>query len=298
MNGVLVIDKPAGPTSHDVVAVARRVLGVSRIGHTGTLDPLATGVLALLIGRATRLSSLMVGADKEYVAGIRLGLATPTYDAEGREPDAAMPVVDVGVDDVAAVLREFVGPLKQTPPPFSAKKIGGTAAYKLARKGQPADIKPVDVSVTALSLQRFDAGLAEVRLVCSSGFYVRSLAHDIGLRLGCGAYLESLRRTRSGEFGLGQALTLDGLASAGRTEVEGRLIPMEQLLPAIPTVTLTLEGVERVRHGAAIRPADVEGGPPATSNADRARLLDASGALLGLAEPRPDGLLHPVVVLV
>jgi tRNA pseudouridine55 synthase len=304
MNGVLVIDKPAGPTSHDVVAVARRALGGARVGHTGTLDPLATGVLPLVVGRATRLATFMTGADKEYVARIRFGLATKTYDAEGitgnEERASTADLTEAGVRDALAT---FVGRLRQTPPPFSAKKIGGTPAYKLARRAEPVEVRPVDVTAIELELSSFADGLADVRLVCSSGFYVRSLAHDLGVRLGCGAHLEGLRRTRSGDFTLADAVTLDVIAGSG-PEAARHLVPMERLLPKLPAVVLSQPGAKRVSHGGDVGPDDVVGRPPLADAGDKAerdsrfRLLDADGLLLGLAEPRAGGFLHPVLVLV
>src|SRR5262245_46632748 len=198
MNGVLVVDKPAGRTSHDVVALARRALGVSRIGHTGTLDPFATGVLPLVVGRATRLARFLSASDKTYVAGVRLGAASPTYDSEG-VPASSAPPADAGIgrDAVERELAPFSGPHPQTPPPFSAKKVGGVRAYRRARAHQPVELQPVTVTVSSLELEAFDGGRAVVRIVCSTGFYVRAFAHELGERLGCGAYLEALRRTRA-----------------------------------------------------------------------------------------------------
>jgi tRNA pseudouridine55 synthase len=317
MNGVLVIDKPAGPTSHDVVAVVRRAIGSPKVGHTGTLDPLATGVLPLVIGRATRLASFMSGADKEYVAKIRFGAATATYDAEGREGSGDLPPSAERLSAVAALddgavreaLRTFEGRFLQTPPPFSAKKIGGTPAYKLARQQKPVEIKPVEVTVRELELCGYGGGLADVRLVCSSGFYVRSLAHDLGQRLGCGAHLEGLRRTRAGEFTLDDAVSLETVVVGGAPAAGERLVAMERLLPMLPAVVVSDLGAERVSHGSALRPEDlalagrgdggVSSGEALASAVDcRLRLLDQAGSLLGLAERRADGLLHPVVVLV
>jgi tRNA pseudouridine55 synthase len=301
MDGVLVIDKPAGPTSHDVVAVARRALGGARVGHTGTLDPLATGVLPLVVGRATRLASFMTGADKEYVARIRFGIATDTYDAEGLDPQSAPArPTGLGEPDVRRALDMFVGRYQQTPPAFSAKKIGGTPAYKLARRDGGVAVRPVDVTVTELELLSFIDDVAQVRLVCSSGFYVRSLAHDVGERLGCGAHLASLRRTRAGEFTLADAVTLDALATGGDRAAR-HLVPMGRLLGQLPAIVLAASGIKRVGHGADLGPGDVVGplpGGAAGPGGTRWRLLDDDGQLLALAERRPDGLLHPVVVLV
>jgi tRNA pseudouridine55 synthase len=302
MDGVLVIDKPAGPTSHDVVAVARRALGGARVGHTGTLDPLATGVLPLVVGRATRLASFMSGADKEYVARIRIGIATETYDAEDLAAHAeAAPPTGLGEADVRRAFETFVGRYDQTPPAFSAKKIGGTPAYRLARRDAEVAVRPVPVTVSELELLSFADDVAEIRLVCSSGFYVRSLAHDVGGKLGCGAHLASLRRTRAGEFTLADAMTFDALVTGGRHAAASHLVPMSRLLGQFPFVVLNAPGVKRVGHGADIGPQDVQGPLPAEvigAAASRWRLLDGDGLLLALAERRPGGLLHPVVVLV
>lgn len=318
MNGVLVVDKPPGPTSHDVVARVRRAIGLRRIGHTGTLDPLATGVLPLVVGRATRLASLLSAAVKAYQADVRLGASTPTYDAEPRA------VVDRGTGRVAALLPppaapsglgpeaiekallEFRGTHWQVPPPFSAKKAGGVRSYKRARRQEAVTPRPVSVTVSSLVLASYADGLARLEVTCSPGFYVRSLAHDLGERLGCGAHLEALRRTRAGEFSLPQAVPLDVVESEGTAAI-ARLIPMERLLMDLPSAVLTDRGAIRASHGNAVGPEDFEpGGLPdeAGSSQDAAeppgcwRLLDGSGALLGIAQPLANGLLHPVIVLV
>ena len=311
MNGVLVIDKPAGPTSHDVVAVVRRAIASPKVGHTGTLDPLATGVLPLVIGRATRLASYMSGADKEYVARIRFGVATATYDAEGRDgaspsPEGLSAVAALDDGAVREALRPFEGTFLQTPPPFSAKKVGGTPAYKLARQDKPVEIKPVEVTIRELELLGYADGLADVRLVSSSGFYVRSLAHDLGQRLGCGAHLEGLRRTRAGEFTLDDAVGLEAVVVGGAPAASERLVAMDRLLTIMPAVVANDLGARRASHGSALRPEDLAaagrdaaGGRPQTPASDRRlRLLDQAGSLLGLVERRDDGLLHPLVVLV
>jgi tRNA pseudouridine55 synthase len=300
MHGVLIVDKPAGPTSHDIVAVARRALSISKIGHTGTLDPLATGVLPLVVGRATRLASLLSGTEKEYFARIKFGTSTSTYDSEGEPspPTSEAPAEHA----IAAALPEFSGTYSQMPPPFSAKKVGGTPAYKLARQQKPVELKPVEVTVHALDLHRYADGVAELRLVVSSGFYVRSLAHDLGQRLGCGAHLESLRRTRAGRFEDADAVPLDTIVREGPSAVQ-RLIPLERLLTDLPSVTLSEQGAKRASHGNAIGPQDLHEGRAmayaATPGAvARLRLLDREGALLGIAEPLDGGFLHPLIVLV
>jgi len=295
LNGVLVIDKPVGPTSHDVVARARRALGTRRIGHTGTLDPLAAGVLPLVVGSATRLASLFSGGDKEYVAGIRLGLATETYDAAGRE---SVPPAPAGItrDEVDVALEAFRGSFDQFPPPYSAKKIDGVRAYTLARKRAPVQPTAARVTVHHLTIEDYSDGLIVVRVRASAGFYVRSLAHDLGSKLGCGAHLEQLRRVRAGTFTEGDAVMLSTLEQEG-IDAARRIVPLEQLLPEIPAVVLTERDRERVAHGGDVH---AEGDPRQIVGAGttRRRLVDGSGRLVALAEMREGGVLHPVIVLV
>ena len=298
VDGVLVIDKPVGPTSHDVVARVRRALRQKRIGHTGTLDPLARGVLPLVIGRATRLASLLSSTEKEYVAGIRLGAATETYDAAGRVEGAGTPPdPGIGRDAVESALERFRGAFEQTPPAYSAKKVGGVAAYTLARKQQAPALEAVQVATRSLYVLGLDAGLLTIRVVTTPGFYVRSLAHDLGSALGCGGYLESLERTRAGPFELTDAVRLqevehDALLAAGR------IIPLERLLPELPVVRLTPHGVTKASHGNALTPADLAALEPGPEPTAPVRLFDPDGRLLGLARQSPDGLLRPFVVLV
>jgi tRNA pseudouridine55 synthase len=300
LDGVLVIDKPAGPTSHDVVARVRRALGTSRIGHTGTLDPLATGVLPLVVGRATRLASLFSGAEKEYDAGVRLGLATDTYDAahlSGPVPEAPP---GIGADAIEAAMQEFRGTYTQGPPAYSAKKINGVAAYKLARRNEPVQPRAVTVTVHRLTLLSYANGLAHLRVHCTAGFYVRSLAHDLGARLGCGAHLESLRRVRAGAFDESTAVPLGDVESEGPA-ASGRLVPLNLLLPHLPGLVLNERGAQRASHGNDVTSADLAASASsetAPETEDRCRLLDTAGMLLGIAERRPSGLLHPVIVLV
>ena len=310
MNGVLIVDKPAGPTSHDAVARVRRAIGISRIGHTGTLDPLATGVLPLVVGRATRLAQFLTADEKEYEAGIRLGWATATYDAEDRviSDDHGRPVllrppervVDLPIDTLNAALAGFVGRFPQVPPPYSAKKIAGTPAYVLARLQKAVEIKPVEVCVRDLRLVSYEAGLATVRVVCSSGFYVRSLAHDLGQRLGCGAHLESLRRTRAGEFGITQAVPLDRIEREG-PDALARLVPLPDLLSGLPHVVVNERGALRAAHGNTLAAEDLsepDGTSPPPGSGGPVRVMDANGALLAIGAPGSGGLLQPLVVLV
>jgi tRNA pseudouridine55 synthase len=307
VNGVLVIDKPAGCTSHDVVARVRRALGESRIGHTGTLDPMATGVLPLVIGRATRLASMLSGADKQYEAGVRFGWATDTYDATGQPV-----VVDGGGESVPgpspsgldaarieAALEAFRGTREQTPPKFSAKKIAGVAAHRRARRNEDVEMKPVTVTVSELILLDFADDVVRLQVTATAGFYVRSLAHDLGAALGCGAHLISLKRTRAGDFTLDQAVPLALVQSEG-PEAARRLLPLSMLLPQVPAVVLTERGEKRASHGSALGPEDLAARAPESGpeHSGRIRLLDRSGALMGLAQRAGNGLLLPVVVLV
>jgi tRNA pseudouridine55 synthase len=310
LDGVLVIDKPLGPTSHDVVARARRALREKRIGHTGTLDPMATGVLPLVIGRATRLATFLSSTDKVYEAGVRLGSATDTYDAAARLAAGGAPPPAPAVDreQVEASLERFRGTFEQMPPPYSAKKVAGVAAYKLARKNEPTALSPVSVTVRELTLLGLEDGLARLEVTSSAGFYVRSLAHDLGGLLGCGAHLESLRRTRAGVFGLERAVPLDDLEQNAQSAA-ARLIPLSELLPDMPAVRLTERGSERAGHGNSLSQQDIaEMGPdpiPAgqagiagLASGDRVRLFDETRGLIGIAELGVDGLLRPSIVLV
>jgi tRNA pseudouridine55 synthase len=293
MDGVLVIDKPQGITSHDVVVIARRALGESRIGHTGTLDPLATGVLALACGQATRLVSFLTASDKEYLAGIRFGLTTDSYDVTGKETDrsGAVPSRAVLVD----VLESLRGDYLQPPPPVSAKRIEGRRAYALARAGTPTQPASVPVRVPCVELQSFEEGVATVRIVCSAGFYVRALAHAAGERAGTGACLQALRRVRSGDFTLSHAVTIEELQRAPGAAT-GRAITTDRLLPGMPAAALTPEGLERVSHGRDIGPEHVAGGWPERS--PWVRLTTTQGLLRALAVPgSAPRALHPSVVL-
>ncbi len=308
-DGVLVIDKPAGPTSHDIVACVRRTLSLKKVGHLGTLDPLATGVLPLVVGRATRLASLLAGASKQYDAVIRLGLITDTYDitgtvvggADAPRPDATSAEIDglqPSPETIAHAAAGFVGSYPQRPPPFSAKKIDGVRAYDLARRRQPVEVTPAQVTVEALTVLSIDGPRVRCRVVCSSGFYIRSLAHDLGDALGCGGCLETLRRERHGPFNLQAAVPLAQIVEKSAW-VATQFVPMGSLLPSIPAVVVSDQGARRVAHGNPLRVADMvpAAGLP-LPNAGRVRVLDERGRLLAVADRRGDGTLHPKIVLV
>ena len=288
MHGVLVIDKPPGLTSHDVVARVRRATGLRRIGHTGTLDPIATGVLPLVLGQATRLAALLSATTKTYEAVFRLGVVTDTYDLTGNVSGRPHPRSDGGQGEGAPAWRAgpqgddqppgdsrtahlelridaqaieaarsaFLGTFWQRPPPFSAKKIGGVRAYTLARRGRPVEPKPVKVTVHEFEILSFKEDRLRCRLTCSPGFYVRALAHEFGGRLGCGACLETLRREWSAGFGLDTAVPLDVVNAEGAA-VLSRVIPLPGLLPDLPTLELTDRGARRAGHGNAVLPNDV-----------------------------------------
>jgi tRNA pseudouridine55 synthase len=315
MDGVLVVDKPEGLTSHDVVIAARRLLNEKRIGHTGTLDPLATGVLPLACGRATRLVRFLTASDKDYEATILFGMTTDTLDVTGEE------VTRTGASPSHTALEDalatFVGEQMQVPPSYSAKKVGGRRAYTLARNDEPVELLPARVRVERLELLDFEGdrpstalgARCRISLTCSAGFYVRALARDLGERCGTGACLEALRRTRSGEFTLDEAIDLGSLtrrrldpsdpgSRIPDPSLDALLIPMDRLLPSFPAVTVTAEGVTRVSHGQQLRPIDVASASAAL-HAEWVRLLDPGGALIALGTPQTaSGFLHPEVVLI
>ncbi|MBI3046929.1 MAG: tRNA pseudouridine(55) synthase TruB [Acidobacteria bacterium] len=299
MDGVLVIDKPQGLTSHDVVAAARRLLGERRIGHTGTLDPLATGVLPLAIGRATRLVRFFAASDKEYDATIRFGLTTDSYDVTGAETSRTNAVPSR--DEVLDGLRRLTGEYLQTPPSYSAKKVDGRRAYELARGERTVALAPSPVRVERAELVAFEGAQARVALTCSAGFYVRAFAHALGELLGTGACLEALRRTRAGEFTLEAAVRLEELHDPSR--VASGLVALHALLGGLPAVTLTDRGREFAAHGREIEAGDYEPlaplSPVRSPPVPWVRLLDARGGLVAVATGgRRAGSLHPSVVLI
>ena len=306
MDGILVIDKPEGWTSHDVVARARRLLREKRVGHTGTLDPFATGVLVLLVGRATRLAQFLSGAEKEYEATVRLGHATDTGDLTGaRLPGGGADCASLTREGVEAALSSLRGEIEQVPPMYSAKKVGGKKLYELARRGEEIERKAVRVRVSEFEIVAVggDAFILpgpegtcdlRARVVCSAGTYVRSLAESLGGLLGTGAHLAALRRTRAGTSRIDDALTPEGLQQrieAG-TPAEEFLTPLEAALPEMPSAHLTAEDARKARHGAAV-PA-----PPGCSEGSHVRLLDERGSLLAVAVyDSARGRLQPRVML-
>ena len=292
MNGVLIIDKPAGWTSHDVVSRVRKLVSERSVGHLGTLDPMATGVLPLVLGKFTRLAQFYLDAEKTYEGCIRFGYSTDTYDAEG-EPSSATIAVCFTSDDLNREAAKFEGRIPQIPPPFSAKKVKGVPAYKLAHANRPVELKPVEITVQRLDIQNFDpvSGMANFIVQVSAGTYVRSIAHDLGKALGCGAHLASLRRIRSGDFALDHAVTLDSLADAAdKISIQNLMLPLRSLLPQIPTVTANEEQMSRIRHGNSVNLLELSG-------SSMVKVFDQQGGLVAMASRIAGTLFQPKVVL-
>ncbi|NLN70517.1 MAG: tRNA pseudouridine(55) synthase TruB [Chloroflexi bacterium] len=282
VSGVLVIDKPVGMTSHAVVQVVRQGTGIRRAGHTGTLDPRASGVLVVLVGPAVRLSEYVSASDKRYQAIIRLGETTDTYDGDG-EVVTRRPV-DITTEQIEEALTHFEGTVEQTPPAYSAKRVQGKKAYELAREGEAVELEPKEIDVYHLELLEWDPPEAIIDVFCSSGTYVRSLSNDLGELLGCGGHLVGLRRTKSGEFALRDAIQLRKLEEAFETgDWYKYLIPAAEALADWPSRELTNEEVDLVRHGHRI---PVEKAP---ENPERwIRAISQQGELVALMEYAPE----------
>ena len=305
MNAVLIIDKPAGFTSHDVVARVRRILGQKAVGHLGTLDPLATGVLPLVLGNMTRLAQFYLGAEKTYEGVIRFGFATDTYDAEG-EVVGEKQESALTIEQIRGLAGNFIGKIQQTPPPFSAKKINGVPAYKLARKKKEVSLAPVEVEVKQFNISKLEDSRAHFAAQVASGTYLRSIAHEMGQLAGCGAHLESLRRTSVGGFQLGDAHTLaevEQAAQAADPAAQGReasdrdanldavLVHPRKLLPALPCVTAAEDVAAKIRHGMAVNLADF-------SRAPEVKVFSGQRDLIAIATRVAGTLFHPRIVLV
>ncbi len=291
MNGLLVLDKPAGMTSHDVVARLRRIAGEKSIGHLGTLDPMATGVLPLLLGKFTRLAQYFSTAEKHYSGVIRFGFATDTYDAKGEPAGPAVEPV-LTLDQIRAVAARFSGEIQQKPPPFSAKKIAGQPAYKLARQGKPVDLAPVTVFISSFEIASLNGAEAAFDIAISAGGYIRSVAHELGQLIGCGAHLSSLRRTCAGAFTLAEAHTLDELDPlTGNTErLEGLCIHPRGILSEMPAVTADPQALGRLRNG---QHANL----PEFSQAPLVKVFAGQRELIGIAKRVAGTLFQPVTVL-
>ena len=320
MNGVLIIDKSSGLTSHDVVHRTRRILGERSVGHLGTLDPMATGVLPLVTGGFTRLAQFYLSSEKTYEGTIRFGFATDTYDAEG-EPTGMPATVALGREEVDGVATRFRGVISQTPPPFSAKKTKGIPAYKLARKQKEVRLEPVRVEIKEFEILSVESDRARFRARVGSGTYLRSVAHDMGQMLGCGAHLESLRRTAVAEFTLADAHTLDDVENAGlnrqpahprgpdrnlalpegeasaiegpraSADLEALFIHPRKLLPWLPSVTADEIAVAHIRNGRTVN-------LPELSRARQVKVFSGQRDLIAIATRVAGTLFHPKLVFV
>jgi tRNA pseudouridine55 synthase len=291
MNGVLIIDKPSGLTSHDVVSRVRHIVQQRAVGHLGTLDPVATGVLPLVLGNMTRLAQFYLASEKSYEGVIRFGFATHTYDSDG-EPIGESQPISLTLKQAREFATKFHGVIEQMPPPFSAKKIQGVPAYKLARKKKEVMLKPVQVEIKEFEILSVDAPCARFRARVASGTYMRSVAHEMGELAGCGAHLESLRRTGVAEFTLEDAHTLEELDRAARGgEVADLLVHPRKLLPLLPSVTATEEIAARIRHG---RPINL----PELSRAREVKVFYGQRELIAISTRVAGTLFHPRIVLV
>jgi tRNA pseudouridine55 synthase len=290
MNGVLIIDKPSGFTSHDVVARVRHILGQRAVGHLGTLDPLATGVLPLVLGNMTRLAQFYLASEKSYEGVIRFGFATDTYDAEG-EPVGEKRKPSLTLDQIQGLAGRFLGTIEQTPPPFSAKKINGVPAYKLARKKKDVLLQPVQVEIKQFDISELKDSRAHFAARVASGTYLRSVAQEIGQLAGCGAHLESLRRTAVAEFQIEDAHTLAELEQAVQGgEVEEVFVHPRKLLPLLPSVTATDEIASKIRHGMAVNLSDF-------SRAREVKVFYGQRELIAITTRVAGTLFHPRIVL-
>jgi tRNA pseudouridine55 synthase len=290
VDAILIIDKPAGMTSHDVVARVRRIVGEKSVGHLGTLDPMATGVLPLVLGRFTRLAQFYNEADKRYEGTIRFGWATDTYDAEGQLAGPKQ-AVELSLAQVQAAATEFIGEIAQYPPPFSAKKIAGIPAHRLARKGQPVELKPKQVEIKELEFYDCDGQSVSFRAWVSSGTYLRSLAHDLGKKMGTGGHLAALKRTAVREFTIDEAHSLEQLEQAQASNTLDELFLHPRLvLPEFPAVVAPPESAARIRHGGAVN-------LPEFSKAAVVRVFAGQRELLAIAKRVAGTLFQPKVVL-
>lgn len=290
MNGLLIVDKPGGITSHDVIKQLRRATGESSMGHLGTLDPMATGVLPVLLGRYTRLAQFFGPLVKSYTGTIRFGFATDTYDGEGK-PSSAPREVSLTREEIEAGARHFLGAIEQTPPPFSAKKVAGSPAYASARRGEPVALKAVPVLIEEFSIGGIEGSHAEFTMRISAGGYVRSVAHELGARLGCGAHLARLRRVAAGPFTIDQALTLEDLcARAAAGTLEKTLPHPRTLLPELPATTADLWSVGRVKNG---NPVNL----PEFSRAPLVKVFAGQRELVAIARRVAGTLFQPLTVI-
>jgi tRNA pseudouridine55 synthase len=289
MNGLLIVDKPAGITSHDVVSIVRRATGEKSVGHLGTLDPMATGVLPLLLGKYTRLAQFFGQTEKHYRGTIRFGFATDTFDAEGEPAGDAQPLA-CSLDQLRALAERFRGELDQMPPVFSAKKINGVPAHKLARAGKEVPVKPARITIHNFALMSLEGDTAEFEMHVSAGGYVRSVAHELGQLAGCGAHLASLRRTQAGAFTLAQAITVDELKTLSIAEIDAHLPHPQTLLPEMPSVIVDEQTAGRIRNGIQVNLPEFSRAPLVKAFASPRELLAVTRRIAGT-------LMQPIVVL-
>ncbi|MBZ5619401.1 MAG: tRNA pseudouridine(55) synthase TruB [Acidobacteriia bacterium] len=293
MDGVIVVDKPQGWTSHDVVGKVRRIARTKKVGHMGTLDPIATGVLPLVIGRATRLAQFYTRSDKIYEGVVRFGWSTTTYDRAG-EPTSVKTEVAISAADIEPLLERFRGEFLQTPPQVSAKKVEGRRAYELARQSVAVELEPVKVHVYELTVVEANGADVLLRAHCSGGTYMRSIAHDLGQLLGCGAHLTELRRVASGEFEIAQARTIAQLESLAADErLLDALVPAAQMMPGFPSVFVDDAMVAQIRNGRNF-PASPFRSQPASRYV---KAVTRQGELIAIGEAVLPNLYHPMVVL-
>ena len=293
MNGVLIIDKPSGMTSHDVVSRVRRILGQRAVGHLGTLDPVATGVLPLVIGNMTRLAQFYVRSDKRYHGVIHFGIETNTYDADGEQIGPPRQVT-LTVEQLRILAAKFRGIIEQLPPPFSAKKVSGVPAYKLARKGREVPLQPVRIEIKEFEITSLESDRGYFRAHVSSGTYMRAIAHELGKLADCGAHLESLRRTAVAEFDLEHAATIEQLeqaARAGTSSIEELLVHPRKLLPALPAVSASEEVAFRIRHGQAVNLPDL-------SRSREVKVFRGQRELIAISTRIAGTLFQPRIVLI
>ncbi len=289
MNGLLVLDKPAGMTSHDVVNVVRRATGERSVGHLGTLDPMATGVLPLLLGKYTRLAQFLNAAEKRYTGTIRFGWSTDTFDAEG-ETASAPKALGLSLGGLQELAQRFHGEIDQVPPVFSAKKINGVPAYKLARAGKEVPVKPARIHIHDFTLHSLEEEVAGFSMHVSSGGYVRSVAHELGQLADCGAHLASLRRTAAGPFTLAETIAFDELKALPREAMEDRLVHPRLLLPEMPAVIVDEPTIGRIRNGMQVN-------VPEFSRAPMVKVFAGPRDLFAIARRVAGTLMQPVVVL-
>lgn len=289
MNGLLVMDKPAGMTSHDVVAIVRRGTGERSIGHLGTLDPMATGVLPLLLGKYTRLAQFFGQSEKWYQGRIRFGYATESFDAEG-EPTSSPVPLQLSLDQLRRLAEGFHGEIDQVPPVYSAKKIHGVAAHKLARAGADVPVKAARITVHDFQLLSLEGDEASFTIHVSAGGYVRSVAHELGQLAGCGAHLSALRRTRAGAFTLDHALSVDALKTLSAPEIEARLPHPRTLLPEIPSVTVDEQTAGKLRNGMQVNVPDF-------SQSALVKIFTSPTDLLAIGRRIAGTLVQPIVVI-